>query len=77
VHDYTEGEIALVALIGGALVVEGEETGEDLLVGEGGGPAVGGEDGFVEGAPSPPVTVETALSFRPDFCCQSRIPKLS
>ena len=40
---------------GGALVVEGEEVGEDLLGGEGltikfQGPAVGGEDGLVEGA---------------------------
>jgi hypothetical protein len=35
---------------GGALVVEGEEMGEDLLVGEGGGPGAGGEDGFVEDA---------------------------
>jgi len=39
----------------GALVVEGEEAGEDFLVGEGltiqfQGPAVGGEDGLVEGA---------------------------
>ena len=34
----------------GALVIEGEEVGEDLLGGEVGGPAVGGEDGFVEGA---------------------------
>jgi hypothetical protein len=31
-------------------VVEGEEVGEDLLGGEVGRPAVGGEDGFVEGA---------------------------
>jgi len=31
-------------------VVEGEEVGEDLLGGEGGWPAVGGEDGQVEGA---------------------------
>ena len=31
-------------------MVEGEETGEYLLGGEVGGPAVGGEDGFVEGA---------------------------
>ena len=40
---------------GGALVVEGEETFEDLLGSEGlvvdfDGPAIGGEDGFVEGA---------------------------
>ncbi len=35
---------------GGALVVQGEEVGEDLLGGEGGGPAVGGEDGLVEGS---------------------------
>jgi hypothetical protein len=32
------------------LVVEGEEVGEDLLGGEVGWPAVGCEDGFVEGA---------------------------
>ena len=31
-------------------MVEGEEMGEYLLGGEVGGPAVGGEDGFVEGA---------------------------
>src|ERR1035441_7697543 len=31
-------------------MVEGEESGEDLLGGEVGGPAVGGEGGFVEGA---------------------------
>ena len=33
-------------------MVEGEEVREDLLGGEGvgSGPAVGGEDGFVEGA---------------------------
>ena len=31
-------------------MVEGEEAGEDFLVGEVRGPAVGGEDGFVEGA---------------------------
>ena len=37
-------------LFGGAFVVEGEEVGEDLLSGEVGGPAVGCEDGFVEGA---------------------------
>jgi hypothetical protein len=35
---------------GGALVVEGQEAGEDLLGGEGVGPGVGGEDGLVEGA---------------------------
>ena len=31
-------------------MVQGEETGEDLLGGERVGPAVGGEDGLVEGA---------------------------
>src|SRR5438270_699286 len=35
---------------GGALMVQGEKVGEDLFAGEAGGPAVGGEDGFVEGA---------------------------
>jgi len=38
------------SVCGGSLVVEGEEAGEDFLVGEVGRPAVGGEDGFVEGA---------------------------
>ena len=33
----------------GALEVEGEEVFEDLFVGEGVGPAVGVEDGVVEG----------------------------
>ena len=33
---------------GGALVVEGDEVLEELVVGEGGGPAVGVEDGGVE-----------------------------
>lgn len=33
-------------------MVEGEEPCEDLLVGEVGGPAVGGEDRLVEGAVS-------------------------
>ena len=50
---YTRGHIRAEfwrGLGGGALVVEGEEVGEDLLGGEVGGPAVGGEDGFVEGA---------------------------
>jgi hypothetical protein len=37
-------------LCGGALVVEGEEVAEYLLSGEVGGPAVGAEDGIVEGA---------------------------
>jgi len=37
-------------LCGGALVVEGEKAGEDFVSGERGGPAVGGEDGFVKGA---------------------------
>jgi hypothetical protein len=31
-------------------VIQGEQVGEDLLGGEVGGPTVGGEDGFVEGA---------------------------
>ena len=31
-------------------MVEGQEAGEDFLVGKVGGPAVGGEDGVVEGA---------------------------
>jgi hypothetical protein len=35
---------------GGALVVEGEEACEELLVCQVGGPVVGGEDGGVEGA---------------------------
>src|SRR6185437_17134988 len=39
-----------LSLLCRALVIEGEEAFEDLGVGEGGGPAVGGEDGFVEGA---------------------------
>ena len=30
-------------------MVQGEEAGEDFFLGEVGGPAVGGEDGFVEG----------------------------
>ena len=34
----------------GALVVQGEQTGEDFLIGKVGRPAVGGEDSFVEGA---------------------------
>src|SRR5215213_8899387 len=33
---------------GGALGIEGDEAFEDLLVGDVGGPAVGGEDGGVE-----------------------------
>jgi hypothetical protein len=33
---------------GGALVVEGDEFFEELVVGEGGGPAIGVEDGGVE-----------------------------
>ena len=33
-----------------ALMVEGEEAGEDFVAGEVGGPAIGGEDGSVEGA---------------------------
>ena len=37
---------------GGALVVEGEEAGEDFFFGEVGGPTVGGEDCLVEGAVS-------------------------
>ena len=35
---------------GGAFVVQGEQLFEQLLVGKVGGPAVGGEDGFVQRA---------------------------
>jgi hypothetical protein len=35
---------------GGALVIQGQEAGEDFVFGEVGGPTVGGEYGFVEGA---------------------------
>ena len=35
---------------GGAGMVEGEQLGENFVAGEGGGPAVVGEDGFIEGA---------------------------
>ena len=35
---------------GGALVVEFEEAGQDFIAGQVGGPAVGGKDGFIEGA---------------------------
>ena len=41
---------SVFGLGGGALVIEGEEAAEDLVASEVGGPAVGGEDGFVKGA---------------------------
>jgi len=52
-----EREMALpasgcVLLRRGALVVQGEEPGEDFVAGEVGRPAVGGEDGLIEGAVS-------------------------
>ena len=37
-------------LLSSSPVVEGEKTGEDFVACEGGGPSVGGEDGFIESA---------------------------
>jgi len=37
-----------VGFFGGALGIQRDQAFEDLFVGEGGGPAVGGEDGGVE-----------------------------
>jgi len=44
-----QGNSRIALSFGGAFEVEGEEALQDLGVGEVGGPAVGGEDGGVEG----------------------------